>query len=201
MKIVLATQNKGKLKEIKRLLSGLDIKMSSALQEGIAEKIKEDGKTFKENALKKARYIAKVTKQWSVADDSGLCIKALNNQPGLKTARWAGVDKRDNDLVAFTLTKMKDIPPGKRQAFFISTVALVSPNGKSLIFEGRVDGKIAQRPRGTKRPSLPYDLIFIPDGFTKTFAQMSDRRKNSLSHRGLAFAKLKKFLSLKEPTE
>lgn len=188
MKIVFATQNKGKVKEMKALLDSFDV--VSAGEVGIFEDVVEDGKTFSENAMKKARFVAKESGQWSVADDSGLCIDALDGQPGIFSARWAG----ENDLVEFTLDKMKNVPEGKRGAYFESSVALVSPKGKECLFSGKVPGRISQKPKGVLRPKLPYDLIFIPEGYEQTFSEMTDEEKNKLSHRGKAFAKLKDFL-------
>lgn len=192
MKIVFATQNKGKLIEMKVLLS--DWEVISASEAGVSEEIVEDGKTFIDNSLKKARYVAERTNEWAVADDSGLCIKALDGAPGVYSARWAGENADDMDLVNYTLAKMKNVLEPERQAWFESAVALVSPDGKEYVFSGRINGSIALAPAGKNRPKLPYDLIFRPTGEERTFAQMSDAEKNSMSHRGLAFKKLKEFL-------
>lgn len=200
MKIIFATQNQGKIKEMKAILSDLKIDVLSAREFGITEEPIEDGKTFEENALIKARFIAQKTNEYSVADDSGLCIKALNGAPGVHTARWAGsrpassaVGENDHDkiLVEYTLEKMKAVPSDKRQAYFESAVALVSPDGKEWTFSGQVHGSISFESRGIALPRLPYDSIFTPEGFMKTFAEMSGEEKNQISHRGSAFEKLK----------
>lgn len=198
MKLIFATQNQGKLKEIKDILKDLNIEVLSLENVGITEEIAEDGKTCIENALKKASYVAKESGHWALADDTGLCIKELKGAPGVMTARWAGAGA---DLVKFTLEKMKNIPQAKRQAYFETIAALVSPDNQSWTFEGRIDGQITQKPLGKNRVKLPYDLIFRPQGFKKTFAEMTDEEKNNISHRGKAFRKLKNFLASNLVTE
>jgi len=191
MKLVFATHNPGKIKEMQELLSETGIEVLSAEDAGVAEDPLEDGLTFEENALKKARFVCQKSGEWAVADDSGICLDALNGAPGIFTARWAG---EGNDLIDFTLAKIKDIPEKKLGAHFSCCVALVSPDGQEHLFEGRADGRVIKERRGTPYPKLPYDQIFIPEGHEQTFAEMPYEEKNKLSHRGLAFAKLKDFL-------
>lgn len=176
------------------ILADLNMKIVSAEEAGIFEDVVEDGETFEENAFKKANFIMKKSGEWAVADDSGLCIKALEGAPGIFTARWAGENASGNELINFTLEKMKNIPEENRDAYFESAIVLVSPEGKHWTFTGTIEGKIAETPKGIKRPKLPYDIIFIPEGYKKTFAEMSNEEKNSISHRGLAFSKLKEFI-------
>ncbi len=192
MKLIFATNNFGKLKEIKTILEGLNI--LSVKEVGVTLNIVEDGTTFEENALKKARFVAEKSKEWTIADDSGLCIKALGNAPGVFSARWSGEDASDEELIRYTLGKIKDIPEEKREAWFETAVALATPDGKHWVFKGKIEGRIARVPRGKPRPKLPYDIIFIPKGYNRTLAEMSDEEKNSLSHRGLALEQLKEFL-------
>lgn len=194
MKLIIASQNQGKIKEIKSILKSLDIEILTARQIGITEEAIEDSITFEENSLKKARFISKKSGQWAIADDTGICIRALNNAPGVLSARWAG----DKDLAQYTLEKMKNIPKNKRQAYFETAAVLFSPDGQYWTFNGKIDGQIIQKPKGKKRPKLPYDVIFMPNGYTETFAEMADDQKNSLSHRGIAFKKLKNFLEAKQ---
>ncbi len=194
MKLVMATQNPGKLKEMKTLLSGMDITVVSAREAGVSEEVKEDGHTFEANALKKAVYTAKKTGCWAVADDSGLCIKALDGQPGVYSARWAGKNSTSRQKLQHALKATKHVPAGKRQAYFGSALALVSPRGGKKIFTARLYGRLTTAPRGKMRSRLPYDSIFVPTGFKKTFSEMSDRQKNKLSHRGKTFNQLKKYL-------
>ena len=198
MKIIFATHNQGKLIEMKKILSDLEVVGLKDI--GITEEIIEDGATFEENALKKARYANKKTKKWTIADDSGLCIVSLGGAPGVKSARWAGVDATSNDLVNLTLKRLKDIPIEKRNAYFESAAVLISPEGTEWTFNGRINGSIAIEPRGEALPNLPYDVIFIPEGINKTFAEIPENEKNSMSHRGKAFEKLrKKLITIDKP--
>ncbi len=194
MKIVLATRNPGKLVEIKKMLSGLKLEIVSLEEAGILEDVLEDQNTFAGNALKKAHFAMRKTGLAAVADDSGLCIAALAGAPGVLSARWAGENASGKDMVAHALLQIKDVPEGKRQAYFESAVAYVLPGGEEKIFTGRVDGKIALAGRGTALPKLPYDLIFIPDGQDLTFAEMDESKKNQISHRGRAFKEFREFL-------
>lgn len=193
-KIIFATHNSGKIIEMREMLSGLDFEIVSAADVGIFEEPEENGKTFEENARLKARFVANKTKEWSVADDSGVMIDALGGEPGVLTARWAGEGAGADTMVKYTLERMKDVSEGMRQATFHSVVAIVSPQGEEWIFDGEVAGEFVTIPRGTPRLKLPYDVLFQPLGHDRTFAQMSDEEKNTLSHRGQAFGKLKEFL-------
>ncbi|MFW5888677.1 MAG: RdgB/HAM1 family non-canonical purine NTP pyrophosphatase [Patescibacteria group bacterium] len=196
MELVFATNNQGKLKEMRTLLAGLNIKIWSASGAGIDEDVIEDGETFFDNAYKKAEFVASKTGKYALADDSGLCIDHLNGEPGVRTARWAGENAGDRELVEHTLKTLKGVALKNRRARFKSVLVLVSPDKKYWSFKGEVEGVITESPQGKNRSSLPYDLIFQPDGFDVTFAQMSDEQKNSLSHRGKAFQKLREFLLL-----
>jgi len=191
MKIIFATHNKGKLIEMKKILH--DFEVIGAEEAGVFEDVIEDGATFAENALKKARFVMEKTKMITVADDSGVCIKALNGAPGVFSARWAG----DLDIADFALEKIKDVPDGQRQAWFETAAALVFPDGREFVFDGRMHGNITHEKRGESLPNLPYDSILIPDGHTLTCAEMGNEEKNKISHRGQAFLELREFL-LKE---
>ncbi|MBU0707676.1 RdgB/HAM1 family non-canonical purine NTP pyrophosphatase [Patescibacteria group bacterium] len=188
MKLIFATHNPGKLIEMQALLSDLDIEVQSAYDLGLEEPI-EDGKTLEENSLIKARYVSEKIGEWAVADDTGIFIKALDGAPGIRCSRWF-----DGDKAKYTLDKMKDVPVGERQAYFETVSALVSPEGKEWIFRGKIDGTISLKAIGKSRPKLPYDLVFIPDGEKRTFSEMTDEEKNQISHRGIAFRKLREFL-------
>jgi XTP/dITP diphosphohydrolase len=194
MELIFATNNQGKLKEMRALLFDLDIKVWGASQAGADEEVIEDGETFFDNAYKKAEFVASKSGKYALADDSGLCIDHLNGEPGVRTARWAGENAGDQELVEYTLRILKGVPSEKRGARFKSVLVLVSPDNKYWSFEGEVKGVVTRSPQGENRSSLPYDLIFQPNGFDITFAQMSDEQKNSLSHRGKAFQKLREFL-------
>ena len=195
MKLIFATHNQGKLKEMRALLAGLPYEVLSAQQAGVTDEVEEDGETLEQNAFKKARSVAKQTGEWAVADDTGLFIEALDGRPGIHSARWAGESREEQTMIDFTLQQLVGIPAEQRGAFFESVIALVSPVGKELILRGKVMGKILESPRGNIRPHLPYDCLFLPDGSEVTFAEMSDEKKNSMSHRGNAFRQLKEYLS------
>ncbi|MBI4257060.1 RdgB/HAM1 family non-canonical purine NTP pyrophosphatase [Candidatus Uhrbacteria bacterium] len=197
-RLIFATHNPGKIGEMRQLVADLGMDVLSADEAGVHEDVEEDGTTFAENALKKARFVASTTGEWAVADDSGITIDALGGRPGVYTARWAGEGASDEELVRHTLEQLKDVDEGKRGASFHSVVALVSPEGEEWTFEGIVEGTVVMSTRGTPRPKLPYDVLFCPIGHNHTFAQMPDEEKNALSHRGKAFEKLKKFLQNKK---
>ncbi len=194
MKLIFATHNQGKLKEMRALLAGLAFEVLSADEAGVTEDVIEDGTTFEENSLKKARFVSEKTGEWVAADDSGICIDVLGGAPGVFSARWAGEGGSDDALVSKTLLMMKDVPEEKRDAHFETVATLIDPSGKHWAFKGIVLGHIASAPRGVPRPKLPYDMVFIPEGHDRTFAEMSDEEKNGLSHRGRAFRTLRDFL-------
>lgn len=193
-RLIFATHNVGKIKELQQLFADAGVEVLSAEEVGVVDDVVEDGTTFAENALKKARFVAEQTGEWAVADDSGITIDVLDGRPGVYTARWAGEGASDEQLIKYTLEQLKDVEEGKRGATFHSVAALVSPQHESWTFEGLVEGEVVIEPRGTPRSKLPYDVIFQPSGFDQTFAQMTDEEKNRLSHRGRAFEKLKMFI-------
>ncbi len=192
-KIIIATKNLGKIREISHILSDLKIKIIPAKNAGINKDIFEDKKTLEENALKKARFVNKITKEWVLSDDSGIFIDALNGKPGVKSFRWA----KNNDIEQYTLTKLINVPTSKRKAYFKTAIALFSPQGKSWLFTGKIAGIITNNPAGKKRDKLPYDTIFIPQNYNKTFAQMTLKQKNQISHRAIALKKFKNFIKSK----
>lgn len=179
---------------MKHILSGLDMDILSAEEAGVYEDVEEDAYTFFDNAYKKAKFVTDRTGEWSAADDSGLCIKALDGMPGVFSARWAGKDRRGEKIIEFTLNKIKDVPSDNREAYFKTVVVLVSPDGRHWSFEGKIDGRIIKEKKGNYHPRLPYDSIFIPKGKQKTFAEIGNEEKNKMSNRGQAFSKMKDFL-------
>jgi len=196
MKIIFATGNSGKIIEMKKILSDLEIDVVSMREVGVAGEAVEDAETFEENALKKARFVhQQVLDAWVVADDSGVVIEALDGRPGVHTARWAGEGVSGDGLVQYTLEKMKDIPERKRQASFECGLALIDPVGNEKTFSGHCEGHITLIPQGEAHPKIPYDVIFVPEGYSRSFGEMSAEEKNKLSHRGKAFVKLKEFLA------
>lgn len=189
MKLIIASNNAHKVQEIKQILDGKFEKILSLREAGVDHETVEDGSTFAENALKKAREIAAITGCVAMADDSGLCVNALNGAPGIYSARYSGcedkslVDKANNDLLLKNLEGKSD-----RSAYFICSVALVYPDGREVVAEGRMPGRIIDDPRGAK--GFGYDPIFLPDGESRTAAELSDEEKNAISHRGRALKNL-----------
>lgn len=192
MRLIFATHNPGKLAEMKSILAGLPYEIQSAREAGVTDDVVEDGLTFADNALKKAFEVCEATDVLSLADDSGICIDALNGAPGVFTARWAGEGASDAQLVQHTLEQMQGVP--NRAAAFVCVAALVAPDGRTWTFEGRVDGTLTTESCGTARAKLPYDAIFIPEGETRTFAEMPEEEKHAMSHRGRAMRKVREFL-------
>ncbi|MSN25646.1 MAG: XTP/dITP diphosphatase [Geobacter sp.] len=189
--LVVATRNRGKIKELEVLLGGLVTKiMSSADLEGFPDTI-EDGDTFKDNALKKAREASAFSGLSALADDSGLIVDALDGLPGVLSARFAGVgggDAANNDLL---LMKMKGVPLESRRAAFLCVLAFVSPQGVERTFVGRVGGQILESPRGTE--GFGYDPLFLVDGSGCSMAELDLEQKNVISHRGQAFRQFLEF--------
>jgi len=193
MDLVVATRNKDKLREIKALLKGLPVKVLSLdAFKGVPE-VRETGKTLEDNAKKKAVQISKLLKKFVVADDSGLEVEYLGGDPGVYSARFSGkgATYKSNNEKLFRL--LKDVPPAKRKACFKCVIA-VTDKGKIIgVSEGRCNGKIGFKSEGDN--GFGYDPLFIPDGFKKTFAQMSQVQKNKISHRSIALAGAKKIIS------
>lgn len=189
--IVFASHNEGKIKEIKKLLDPYGIKVKSALDMNLPD-VEETGKTFEENSLLKSRTIAKLVNMPCLADDSGLCVDALNGSPGVYSARYA--PNRDFDKgMEKLLAEMEKSPNKSRNAHFSCVISLAWPDGQYKVFAGQVDGKIAFHKMGAG--GFGYDPLFVPEGFTSSFAQMSQEEKNKISHRGRAVEKLKDFLN------
>lgn len=197
MKLLIATRNKGKLKEIQQKFSSIpDISLLSIedieKESGPIPDIIEDGTTFTENALKKARELSHLTGYPSMADDSGLVVDALGGEPGVYSARYAGEGATDAERNALIFEKMKEVPEGKRQARFVCVIALVIPGKGEYLAEGVCEGEIAQEPRGTH--GFGYDPIFYLSEHRKTMAELPIEIKNSLSHRARALEKAAEIL-------
>jgi XTP/dITP diphosphohydrolase len=195
-KLIIATKNKGKVREIQHLLRPLKLKVLSLLDMPHIPDIKEDGKTFKANATKKALTIARKLKTLVLADDSGLEVKALKGKPGVKSARYAGPNPTTIKLCTKLLKEMsrkKD-----RNARFVCDIAIALPNGKVKVVEGVCAGKIGDKMAG--KEGFGYDPVFIPGGYLMTFAQMTMALKNRISHRGKALKKAKALLARIIPT-
>jgi XTP/dITP diphosphohydrolase len=188
-RIVLATRNRGKIEELRRIL-GADYDLAGLPDD--APEVAETGTTFEENALLKARSAAAHTGLPSVADDSGLTVDALNGMPGVLSARWSGRHGDDEANLALVLGQLAEIPDGRRGAAFVCAAALVTPEGREQVVEADVRGALIRGPRGSN--GFGYDPIFVPDGDTRTTAQMPSEEKDAISHRGKAFRELAKLL-------
>ena len=183
--IVLATRNQGKIIEFKEFLQDFDIRIKGLKDFGPLPDVIEDGKTFKENAYKKARLVAKYLNLPALADDSGLVVEALGGRPGVYSARFAGEGSSDEENYLKLLQEMRKIL--ERKAFFQSVIVLAVPSGSALVYEGRCEGEISREPAG--KYGFGYDPIFFYPPLKKSFAQMSRQEKNQVSHRGRAIAK------------
>lgn len=192
MKIVVATNNKGKVREIKDILEGYEVVSQSEL--GIDIDAEETGTTFAENALIKARAIKEFTKDCAIiADDSGLVVDALGGDPGLYSSRYAGEGCTPDQCIDKLLESLKNVSDSERDAYFISVIALIMPDGQEYTFEGRCDGSIAHERHGLG--GFGYDPVFYIKEQGKTFSELGDSVKNTLSHRYKALVKVKEFLA------
>lgn len=183
--IILATNNKGKIKELQEILK--EYKLVSLKDAGINIEVVEDKNTFEENALKKAMEICKMTNRICIADDSGLCIEILDGFPGAKTARFLGENATQEERNSYILNKMKEIEKEKRKAKVVTCIAVAKPNGDNKVYEGILEGYISDKKRG--KNGFGFDEIFqIEDG--RTLAELSDEEKNKISSRRKALEKL-----------
>ena len=183
-KFVLATHNPGKLKEMSAILGKFGIEVVMPADLGIMVDVEETGETFAENAMLKAKAVCDAAGLPAIADDSGLCVDALNGGPGVYSARYGGEDLNDQGRYRLLLNSMRGA--ATRNAHFSCAVACVFPNGKTLTAEGRCDGTIAFAPIGTN--GFGYDPVFFLPELRKTFAQLTEEEKSSVSHRGRALS-------------
>ena len=188
MELLVATSNTYKLQELRKILPE-SFTIYGLADIGIDEEIPETGTTFIENALLKAKYLYKKLGRDCIADDSGLEVTALNGRPGVYSARYAGPENNSNANIDKLLNELKGNT--HREACFRTVIAMVL-GGAEHVFEGKITGRIAEKPSGTA--GFGYDPVFIPDGYKVTFAEMTPEQKNSISHRAVAVKKLKNFL-------
>jgi len=186
MRMLAATNNKHKLEEISAILKELDIEIISLHQAGIDIEVEETGETFTENALIKAREIAKLTDMAVISDDSGLEVFALKGEPGVKSARYSGnegdlKDKKNNEKL---LKNLENVPFEERGARFCSVIAAILPDGTDITAEGYIYGKIGYEEKGNH--GFGYDPLFIVEGYNMTMAELSPEDKNRISHRANA---------------
>jgi XTP/dITP diphosphohydrolase len=192
MELLLATQNPGKLEEMRVLLAGMPFRVVTPRELGILDSPEETGSTFQENATLKARHYAKLTGKLAVADDSGLSVDALGGAPGLYSSRFGGEGRTDADRNALLLEKLQGIPDERRTARF--TCAVTVAMGDDVLFqtEAHVEGRIAHAPEGPN--GFGYDPLFFYPPFGRTFGTVPNADKDRVSHRGKAFARLRRFL-------
>lgn len=190
-KLIVATRNEGKVREFRQLFSKYNIETLSLaeLDEELPD-VEETGDTFEENARLKAETIADILNVAVLADDSGLEVSALGNEPGVYSARYAGEEKNDQANVEKVLTKLKG--EHNREARFVCVLALAVPNEKTIFKKGTCEGKIAEKPEGNN--GFGYDPIFYPEGYTRTMAELPADEKNRISHRSNALKKLEDWL-------
>jgi len=192
MEIILATRNPSKALQIRAVFSGSDIQVRTLDDAGIEGEAAEDGTTLEENSSKKAWYAhERSSDTWTMADDTGIFIAALNGEPGIHAASWAG-NVSTEEITAYCLKRLKGAID--RSAVFRTVVLLISPAGEKHVFTGEVSGTILEAPRVPPQPKMPYSPIFVPDGQNLCWAEMSIEYENTISQRGIAFRKARTFL-------
>jgi XTP/dITP diphosphohydrolase len=194
-KLLLATNNKGKVREYKSMLKGLPFELVSLAELGIKTEVEEVGESLEENARLKAITLAGESRLLVLADDSGLEVDALGGEPGRLSARYAGEGASDKDRVNYLLSRLKDVPEEKRSARFRCVIAIATPDGKVELCSGECPGFITLEPRG--KEGFGYDPIFYLPGLGKTMAELSLEEKNRVSHRGRAVREAIKLLRRK----
>ncbi len=192
-KILIATHNVGKFKELMEVLEGLPFQFVSLNDEHIKTDVEEAGETFEENAILKAVAFGSLTGLPTIADDSGIHVDALEGELGVKTRRWgAGEKANDKEWMDFFLKRMKK--EKNRRAEFISVIALYQPGKEPLVFRGECVGQILPKPQVDLEPGIPLSAVFLPDGKDKVFSALSKHEKNEISHRGKAIKKCHDYL-------
>ena len=188
-KIVFATGNAGKMREIREILADIDLEVVSMAEIGADIEIEENGATFEENAVIKARAIGKVCGEIVLADDSGLEVDHLNREPGIYSARYMGEDTPYSIKNASIIQRLEGVPREERTARFVCAIAAVFPDGEEVVTHGEIEGWIDYEEKGSN--GFGYDPIFSVPEFGRTTAELSDEEKNSVSHRGRALRKMK----------
>ncbi len=192
--LVLATRNRNKVKEIREILKGLKLNILTVDDFPGCPEVIEDGATFEENAVKKARAVSRFTGKAALSDDSGLEVDALNGEPGIHSARYAGEGCNYDDNNNKLLGLMKDIPEERSQARFICVAVLCRPDGELMTARGVCEGVLGKERRGSN--GFGYDPVFIVPEYGKTFAELDSELKNRISHRARAFNNIKELLKL-----
>lgn len=189
--VVLATRNAHKAEELARILESLNVDVTLKLVSDFPDvpEVPETESTFEGNARLKAKALVEATGLPAIADDSGICVHALNDMPGVLSARWAGVSENaDQANLSLVLKQIEDVPDARRGAQFVCAAVLVMPDGREFVTRGTVDGFVLRAPQGSH--GFGYDPIFQPEGFDKTTAEMTAAEKDAISHRGQAMREL-----------
>ena len=186
-KLLIATHNAGKLRELAELLGGIPYQLVSLSDVGIVEDVEETGQTFEENATLKAETYRDLSGLPTLADDSGLEVDALDGEPGVRSARYAGEDATDADRVALLLRNLADAPSAERTAQFRCVIAVAASGQRTRLYDGACEGLIVNEPRGDN--GFGYDPVFLVSGEGLTMAELSSERKNAVSHRAVAARK------------
>ncbi len=192
MDIVLATRNKKKIEEIRRITDGMAISIFTLDDFPECPDVEEDGATFEENAVKKAVTVTRYTGKPALADDSGLEVYALDGAPGTLSARYAGEGTDDRKNIEKLLYEMRSFVGEKRRARFVCCIALALPDGRVTTFYGYSEGSIGMEQKGFD--GFGYDPVFYPEGYDRTFAEMSGGEKDAISHRGKALIDFQRYL-------
>lgn len=192
-KIVFATTNAGKIKEIKEILSDFDVEVASMKEMNITADIEENGATFEENSLIKARAVSKLTGLPALADDSGLEVDYLNGEPGIYSARYLGRDTDYDYKNNYIIDKLKEAKGEERSARFVCVISLVLPDGREFVKKGVMEGRIGYEIKGEN--GFGYDPIFYLPEYGKTSAEISAEEKNKISHRGKALSAMKELIA------
>lgn len=189
MKLLIATGNEGKIKEFAEFLGDLPVDLVGLRDVAIYNEVEETGSTFEENAVLKARGYAAISGVWTLADDSGLEVEALGNRPGVLSARYGGEHTPFDRKIEMLLDEMVATGDAGRRARFVCAIAVADSRGDiQYVAKGECKGAIAQKPKGEN--GFGYDPIFVPEGFTQTFGELSGEVKGQISHRALATAKI-----------
>jgi XTP/dITP diphosphohydrolase len=199
VKVLFATYNQGKFREVKYFFDRAGIEVFSIIDAGLNLVIKEDGTTFAENACKKARAAFELTKMWVLGEDSGLEVDALGGQPGIMSARFGGAEATDLERNQRLLEMLVAVPFEKRTARFRCVMCLINPQGEERLFEGVCEGKISHTLRGIA--GFGYDPIFIPEGYGFTFAELGWAVKNEVSHRARVLRQVIDYLKAQNSSE
>ncbi len=193
LELVVATRNKKKVEEIRRMCEGVPVVLLSPDDFPGCPEVEEDAGTFRGNAVKKALAVSSYTRRPAVADDSGLEVNSLHGAPGVFSARYAGEEADDKKNIEKLLSLMEVTEDNRRSARFVCSIALAFPDGRVETFEGHVGGRIGREQRGTG--GFGYDPVFSPDSHERTFAEMDPTEKDTMSHRGMALKKLRVYLA------